>query len=89
MTSKMVIFFAACGILNFGGAVMAQSVTAPAGDLPATAPGGTEGRAGIHNERDALRSGDGVLVTPAPSLQTVPRETLEKRDLEPEAIKRR
>jgi hypothetical protein len=47
------------------GAALAQgSVGAPAGTEPATAPGGTEGRAGLRNEREAIRSGDAVPVPP-------------------------
>nr|WP_246102300.1 hypothetical protein [Methylobacterium terricola] len=43
---------------------LAQSVGAPAGSDPATAPGGTEGIAGPRNEAEAIRSGDVVPVPP-------------------------
>lgn len=54
---------AVCGLFALGGAALAQSLSAPAGRDPATAPGGTEGVAGPRNAREAIRSGDAV---PAP-----------------------
>lgn len=52
--------------LSFGlaGTALAQSVGAPAGREPATAPGGTEGLAGARNEAEAIRSGDAIPVPP-------------------------
>ena len=45
--------------LGFGlaGAASAQSTGAPAGRLPAAAPGGAVGKAGARNRADAMRSG--------------------------------
>lgn len=51
--------------LGFAGPVLAQSVGAPAGIDGATAPGGTEGRAGPRNEAEAIRSGDAIPVPPS------------------------
>ena len=50
--------------LGLGGSAFAQSTGAPAGLDPATAPGGTEGRAGPQNEMNAVRDGDAVAVPP-------------------------
>ncbi|GJD32204.1 hypothetical protein PMNALOAF_3471 [Methylobacterium adhaesivum] len=55
---------ALCGVLGLTGTAFAQSVGAPAGNTPATAPGGTEGRAGLRNEREAIQSGDAVPAPP-------------------------
>jgi hypothetical protein len=49
----------ALGLLS-GGAASAQSVGAPAGRDPATAPGGTQGLAGPRNVERAVRRGDAV-----------------------------
>ncbi len=50
-------------LIALPGAALAQgSVGAPAGTDPATAPGGTEGRAGPRNEREAIESGNAVPV---------------------------
>lgn len=47
------------------GPALAQGGTgAPAGMEAATAPGGTEGRAGPRNEAEAIRSGDAIPVPP-------------------------
>jgi hypothetical protein len=54
---------ALCTLLGLTGSALAQSVGAPAGSDPATAPGGTEGIAGPRNEREAERRGDAI---PAP-----------------------
>lgn len=54
------------GGLVCGGPASAQSVGAPAGRDPATAPGGTEGIAGPRNETNAIRDGDAVAVPPGP-----------------------
>ena len=50
--------------LAAGGSALAQSTGAPAGRDPATAPGGTEGRAGPRNEMNAVRDGDAVPAPP-------------------------
>ncbi|KQP33133.1 hypothetical protein ASG60_16115 [Methylobacterium sp. Leaf469] len=55
---------ALCGVFGLAGPALAQSVGAPAGSDPATAPGGTEGRAGPRNEREAIRSGDAIPAPP-------------------------
>ncbi len=64
MPIRSLTLLAILGALAAGGPALAQSVGAPAGRAPATAPGGTEGRAGPGNEREAIRSGDAI---PAPS----------------------
>lgn len=52
--------------LGFAEPVLAQGSTgAPAGMEAATAPGGTEGRAGARNEAEAIRDGGAVPVPPA------------------------
>lgn len=51
--------------LFLAGPALAQSVGAPAGMDSATAPGGTEGRAGPRNEAEAIRSGDAIAVPPS------------------------
>ncbi|KAB1072420.1 hypothetical protein [Methylobacterium planeticum] len=56
--------FLLCGSLSLVGPALAQSVGAPAGRDPATAPGGTEGIAGPRNEMNAVRDGDAVPVPP-------------------------
>ncbi len=55
---------ALCGVLGLGGAALAQSTGAPAGRDPATAPGGTEGRAGPRNEERAMERGDAIPAPP-------------------------
>lgn len=64
LTSRLAL---AAGLtIGLAGPVLAQQGTgAPAGMESATAPGGTEGRAGARNEAEALRSGDAVPVPPA------------------------
>ena len=64
MPTKTTVILALCGLLSAAGAASAQSVGAPAGRDPATAPGGTEGIAGPRNEVEAIRSGDAVEVAP-------------------------
>jgi hypothetical protein len=55
-------------LIALPGAALAQgSVGAPAGTDPAATPGGTEGRAGPRNEREAIRSGDAIPVPPGAS----------------------
>nr|WP_282104063.1 hypothetical protein [Methylobacterium sp. 37f] len=50
--------------LGLAGVALAQGAGAPAGMDAATAPGGTEGRAGPRNEAEAFRSGDAIPVPP-------------------------
>lgn len=65
MLFRTSLTLALCGFLGLSGAALAQSSTgAPAGSEPATAPGGTEGSAGLRNEREAIRDGDAVAVPP-------------------------
>ncbi|MGU3537311.1 hypothetical protein [Methylobacterium sp. A54F] len=65
MSLKAVPALAALALIApFCGPAAAQSVGAPAGREPATAPGGTEGLAGPRNESEAIRAGDAVPVTP-------------------------
>jgi hypothetical protein len=56
-------------------AAHAQSVGAPAGREPATAPGGTEGLAGARNEGEAIRSGDAIPVPPGRAVTPPPPGT--------------
>ncbi|CAO4176709.1 hypothetical protein EEDFHM_03842 [Methylorubrum populi] len=64
---------ALCALSSLDIAAVAQGSTgAPAGSPGATAPGGTEGRAAILNEREAIRSGDAVTTAPGLGL---PAET--------------
>lgn len=58
--------FTACLASGFCHSAFAQSLGAPAGRDPATAPGGTEGLAGPRNEAEAIRGGDAVAVPPSP-----------------------
>lgn len=68
MRPTTTITLALCGWLGAASLASAQqSVGAPAGRDPATAPGGTEGIAGPRNEREAIRSGDAVPVAPGRS----------------------
>jgi len=55
---------ALCGVIGLAGAASAQSVGAPAGRDPATAPGGTEGTAGLRNEEESIRRGDAIPAPP-------------------------
>jgi hypothetical protein len=66
--------------LGFAGPVLAQSVGAPAGIDGATAPGGTEGRAGPRNEAEAIRSGEAIPVPPRAG--GVPAEEMPARGTE-------
>ena len=61
-----------------GGPALAQSIGAPAGRDPATAPGGTEGLAGPRNEMNAVRDGDAVPVPPRAG--AVPLDAPPRRD---------
>ncbi|HEX8375551.1 MAG TPA: hypothetical protein VF641_05125 [Methylobacterium sp.] len=58
---------AACLVGSLSTGALAQSLGAPAGLAPATAPGGTEGLAGPRNEAEAIRSGDAIPVPPGGS----------------------
>ena len=49
---------ALCLGFGLGGAAHAQSTGAPAGRLPAAAPGGAIGKAGARNRAEAIRSGN-------------------------------
>ena len=64
MRPTMMAALVLCGSLSLAGSALAQSVGAPAGRDPATAPGGTEGIAGPRNEMNAIRDGDAVPVPP-------------------------
>lgn len=61
-TTKTILALGA--LLATAAAAHAQSLGAPAGRDAATAPGGTEGRAGPRNVDEAIHSGDAVVVTP-------------------------
>ena len=58
------VLLTALTLAALGGPALAQSIGAPAGRDPATAPGGTEGLAGPRNEMNAVRDGDAVPVPP-------------------------
>lgn len=62
MRRTMALILALGSLLGTAAAAQAQSVGAPAGRDPATAPGGTEGLAGPRNEAEAIRSGDAIPV---------------------------
>ncbi|WP_378972594.1 hypothetical protein [Methylobacterium komagatae] len=64
LTLTLAPTLALCGLLATAAAANAQSVGAPAGRDPATAPGGTEGLAGPRNTAEAIRSGDAIPVAP-------------------------
>lgn len=64
MARTLTLTLAICGLLATAAAANAQSVGAPAGRDPATAPGGTEGLAGPRNTTEAIRSGDAIPVAP-------------------------
>ncbi|MCJ2014715.1 hypothetical protein [Methylobacterium sp. J-076] len=64
MRRHLTLTLALGGLLAAAGVAHAQSVGAPAGRDPATAPGGTEGLAGPRNEAEAIRSGDAIPVRP-------------------------
>ena len=68
---------AVCSVLCLQAAALAQSYTAPGGELPATAPGGTEGVAGYRNAIEAIESGEGVPLGPRPGVvieQPIPED---------------
>ena len=64
MARKLALILTLSGLLATTGLAQAQSVGAPAGREPATAPGGTEGMAGPRNEAEAIRSGEAIPVPP-------------------------
>lgn len=66
MKTNRVLVVALCLTAAFGGSASSQSMMDPA-----ATPGGTEGRAGPANEREAIRSGDAI---PAPSSIGIPAE---------------
>lgn len=64
MARRLTLILTLGGLLATVGLAQAQSVGAPAGREPATAPGGTEGMAGARNEVEAIRSGEAIPVPP-------------------------
>ncbi len=64
MRTRSTLIIALAGVLATTVGAAAQSVGAPAGRDPATAPGGTEGIAGPRNTSEAIRSGDAIAVSP-------------------------
>lgn len=62
MRQTVMVVMALSGLLGMAATAQAQSVGAPAGRDPATAPGGTEGIAGPRNEAEAIRSGNAIEV---------------------------
>lgn len=72
-TKAMLSMASLCVGLLHGGFAVAQS--APGGTSPATAPGGMEGTAGIANEREAIQSGEEIVIPGAPAGAVDPRAT--------------
>lgn len=64
MARRLTLILTLGGLLATAGLAQAQSISAPAGREPATAPGGTEGMAGPRNEVEAIRSGEAIPVPP-------------------------
>lgn len=74
-------------LIGLGTAALGRgaALNAPAGIAPATAPGGTKGRAGQQNTADAVRSGQALFV-PAPGSEAEREQPTRSRS-RPKAIR--